>query len=99
MAKSVGKVKWFDNTKGFGFILNENEEDVFVHFSSIIGEGFKTLREGEEVEFVRTSTEKGWQASDVESLSRSQEDFEEPSDVAVEYAEESSSSGNEDYLA
>lgn len=68
MAKSVGKVKWFDNAKGYGFILNESEEDVFVHYRAIMGEGYKSLNEGEEVEFIQTRSEKGWQAAEVERL-------------------------------
>lgn len=68
MSKSVGKVKWFDNAKGYGFILNEAEEDVFVHYREIQGEGYKSLNEGEEVEFIQTSSEKGWQAAEVNRL-------------------------------
>ncbi|HNW60600.1 MAG TPA: cold-shock protein [bacterium] len=63
MAK--GKVKWFNENKGFGFIEQENGEDVFVHFSVIQMEGFKTLAEGAEVEFEAVSGEKGWQATKV----------------------------------
>ena len=66
MAKSVGKVKWFDNAKGYGFILNAEEEDVFVHYRSIMGDGYKSLSEGEEVEFIQTRSDKGWQAAEVE---------------------------------
>lgn len=66
MSKSVGKVKWFDNAKGYGFILNEAEEDVFVHYRAIQGEGYKSLNEGDEVEFIQTRSEKGWQAAEVE---------------------------------
>ena len=66
MAKSVGKVKWFDNAKGYGFILNAAEEDVFVHYRSIMGDGYKSLSEGEEVEFIQTRSDKGWQAAEVE---------------------------------
>ncbi len=66
MAKSIGKVKWFDNAKGYGFILNAEEEDVFVHYRAIMGEGYKSLSEGEEVEFLQTRSEKGWQAAEVE---------------------------------
>ena len=69
MAKLVGKVKWFDNAKGYGFILNEDSEDVFVHYRSIMGDGYKSLNEGEEVEFIQTRSEKGWQAAEVERLS------------------------------
>ncbi len=68
MAKSVGKVKWFDNAKGYGFILNADEEDVFVHYRSIMGDGYKSLNEGEEVEFLQTRSDKGWQAAEVERL-------------------------------
>ena len=61
-----GKVKWWDNTKGFGFIAQESGQDVFVHHSSIIGEGFKTLHEGEEVVFEVVTSEKGPKAEKVQ---------------------------------
>jgi len=60
-----GKVKWFDNKKGYGFVVPENGKDVFVHYSVIQGDGFKTLNEGQEVEFEIISTEKGEQARNV----------------------------------
>ena len=66
--KVEGTVKWFDNAKGFGFILNENEEDVFVHYRSIRGDGYKHLAEGQSVSFVQVKSEKGWQAQEVEKL-------------------------------
>lgn len=61
----VGKVKWFNESKGYGFIESEEGEDVFVHFSEIQSEGFKTLKEGQAVEFEKTQGKKGPQASNV----------------------------------
>ena len=61
-----GVVKWFDNSKVYGFIFNENGEDVFVHYRSILGEGYKTLNEDELVAFVQVKSDKGWQAQEVE---------------------------------
>ncbi|MCR8968609.1 cold-shock protein [Facklamia sp. P12945] len=60
-----GTVKWFNSEKGFGFIEQENGEDVFVHFSAINNEGFKTLEEGQKVTFDVESGERGLQASNV----------------------------------
>jgi cold shock protein len=62
---AVGHVKWFNPEKGFGFIRQENGEDVFVHYSAISGEGFRTLEEGQKVEFEITKGPKGLQASNV----------------------------------
>ena len=62
---SQGKVKWFNESKGYGFIESDEGEDYFVHFSEIQGEGFKTLKEGQEVEFEKTMGKKGPQASKV----------------------------------
>ncbi len=60
-----GKVKWFDTKKGFGFIHSEEGNDVFVHYSSIVTEGFKNLEQGQEVTFELTEGKKGPQASNV----------------------------------
>ncbi len=60
-----GKVKWFSNQKGYGFITPENGKDVFVHFSAIQGDGYKSLDEGQEVEFDITNGPKGEQATNV----------------------------------
>lgn len=64
--KSNGTVKWFNATKGYGFITADDGNDVFVHFSAIQGDGFKTLDEGQKVSFNITTGSKGPQASDVE---------------------------------
>ncbi|MEH6556475.1 MAG: cold shock domain-containing protein [Oceanicoccus sp.] len=61
----TGTIKWFNNAKGFGFIAQDDGEDVFVHFRSIQGEGYKTLDEGQEVEFTINIGPKGLQAEDV----------------------------------
>lgn len=60
-----GKVKWFNDKKGYGFITGEDGKDVFVHHSAIQSEGFRTLAEGQEVEFEVTNSPKGLQASNV----------------------------------
>lgn len=61
-----GKVKWFNAEKGFGFIESEGREDVFVHFSAITGEGFKSLDEGQEVTFEVVEGQRGLQAANVQ---------------------------------
>ena len=61
----VGKVKWFNNEKGYGFIIKENYDDIFVHYSQIQDEGFKTLEEGQVVEFELVTGDKGLQAQNV----------------------------------
>ncbi|MBU4313081.1 MAG: cold shock domain-containing protein [Candidatus Omnitrophica bacterium] len=63
-----GKVKWFDNKKGYGFITPEDGKDVFVHHTAIQGDGYKTLAEGQEVEFDIVQGPKGEQASNVTKL-------------------------------
>lgn len=60
-----GKVKWFNESKGYGFIEQESGEDVFVHFTAIMGEGFKTLKEGQKVQFDVVKGPKGPQAANV----------------------------------
>ncbi len=62
---ATGKVKWFNNSKGFGFIEQEDGEDVFVHFSAIESEGYKSLNEGDAVDFEVTEGPKGLQAKNV----------------------------------
>ena len=63
-----GKIKWFDNRHGFGFIVQEGGPDVFVHHSAIVGAGFKTLNEGEEVSFDVIASEKGPKAQNVQRV-------------------------------
>jgi cold shock protein len=63
--KVIGKVEWFNNTRGYGFIGREDGPDVFVHYSAILGEGYRTLAEGDCVEFVITAGPKGPQAANV----------------------------------
>lgn len=60
-----GKVKWFNNEKGYGFIEYKDQEDIFVHYSSILSQGYKTLVEGQYVEFELVETDKGLQAKNV----------------------------------
>lgn len=64
-ARTQGVVKWFNESKGFGFIQEDGGDDVFVHFSAIQSDGFKTLNEGDRVEFDVTAGEKGKQAANV----------------------------------
>jgi CspA family cold shock protein len=61
----LGKVKWYNDSKGFGFIQTENNKDVFVHYTAIQGTGFKTLPEGADVEFELLTTDRGPQAEKV----------------------------------
>jgi CspA family cold shock protein len=64
----TGKVKWFDEKKGYGFIEREDGDDVFVHFSALKQEGFKTLEEGQEVEFEIVEGDRGPQAENVDLI-------------------------------
>jgi CspA family cold shock protein len=61
----IGTVKWFNSTKGYGFIEREDGDDVFVHYSSIQGEGYRNLEEGQQVEFSIENSPKGLQAANV----------------------------------
>ena len=63
--REIGTVKWFNSTKGFGFIERENGNDVFVHYSAISGTGYRSLEEGQRVEFTVVQGQKGPQAQDV----------------------------------
>ena len=66
--KETGTVKWFNDAKGYGFIARDSGEDVFVHFSAVEGEGFRTLREDDRVEFTVEQGPKGLQATHVRAL-------------------------------
>ena len=72
MARIVGTVKWFNDAKGYGFLSREGGPDVFVHFSAIQGAGFKSLAEGERVEFEIVQGQKGPQAADVTRVGKEQ---------------------------
>ena len=63
-----GEVKWFDPKKGYGFIVGPEQQDVFVHFSQILGDGFRSLKDGEQVEYELVEGEKGLQAKDVKRV-------------------------------
>ena len=67
-AKEIGTVKWFNDAKGYGFIAREAGDDVFVHHTAILGSGFKSLREDQQVEFSVEQGPKGLQAKDVHPL-------------------------------
>ncbi|HUS48262.1 MAG TPA: cold shock domain-containing protein [Phycisphaerae bacterium] len=61
----TGKVKWFDPKKGYGFIIGDEGQDVFVHYTSITGDGFRVLKDGEEVDYEMVRGDKGYQARNV----------------------------------
>ena len=63
--RQAGTVKWFNSVKGYGFITPDEGEDIFVHYSAIQGEGYRTLQEGQAVEFTVVESDKGLQAQDV----------------------------------
>ena len=65
----MGKIKWFNNEKGYGFIEGEHDEDIFVHYSAIKQDGYKSLSEGQMVEYELLETEKGLQAINVKEVS------------------------------
>jgi len=67
----IGRVKWFNNETGYGFIEYNNNEDIFVHYSAVVGHGYKTLAEDQLVEFTLVETGKGLQALDVRSVKES----------------------------
>jgi CspA family cold shock protein len=68
MAQAQGHVKWFNDAKGYGFIAREDGPDVFVHYSAIVGDGFRSLSEGQQVQFEITEGPKGLQATNVTKL-------------------------------
>ncbi len=68
IGKTLGKVKWFHATKGFGFIVGPHQEDVFAHFSVIAGDGYKALRDGSVVMYEAVRTPEGWRATWVEHI-------------------------------
>jgi CspA family cold shock protein len=68
VSRTTGTVKWFNESKGFGFLAQESGPDVFAHFSNISGDGFKTLVEGQKVEFTITQGQKGPQAENIVPL-------------------------------
>ena len=83
---STGQVKWFDVKKGFGFIVGPSGQDVFVHYSSIATDGFRTLKDGEQVEYELVQGEKGYSAKDVHRAAAARAGVEAQS-PAAEHAE------------
>lgn len=68
MTRKIGTVKWFNSSKGFGFIQQEGGDDIFVHYKNIRGDGYRSLEEGQKVEFTIIQGQKGLQADDVTVL-------------------------------
>jgi len=68
--REQGTVKWFNSSKGFGFIQRDSGEDVFVHFRAIVGDGYRSLEEGQRVEFTVTQGQKGAQAEEVSVIDK-----------------------------
>lgn len=66
--REKGTVKWFNPKKGYGFVSRSDGDDVFVHFTSITGDGYRTLEEGEQIEFEVTTSQKGLEAKDIKRL-------------------------------
>ena len=64
----IARVKWFNNEKGYGFIELEGQEDIFIHYSNIVKEGYKTLKENQMVEFELVKTDKGYQAKKIKPV-------------------------------
>jgi CspA family cold shock protein len=79
----TGNVKWFDSKKGFGFIINPEGKDVFVHFSSIEGDGFRSLKDGETVDYEQVQGEKGLLAQHVKRLQLQQQQLKSPATPAI----------------
>ena len=73
-----GNVKWFDPKKGFGFIIGPENQDVFVHYSQIQGDGFRSLKDGEPVDYELVQGEKGWQARAVQRVAAAESTVKSP---------------------
>jgi len=74
----TGNVKWFDPKKGYGFLIGEQGQDVFVHYSAIVGEGFRTLKDGETVDYELVQGQKGFQARNVYHTQANQDPGQSP---------------------
>ena len=74
----TGNVKWFDPKKGYGFLIGEQDQDVFVHYTAIVGEGFRTLKDGQTVDYELVQGEKGFQARNVYPIQANQDPGQAP---------------------